>query len=361
MREIVLSILRRYIGGQIKQGGGSNVLMKCPFHKGGQERNASFSVNLESGLFHCFTGGCPAGSGDVEKLLRLFQLPSAMIEAELSVVRPELERQRELRKVERQNFHANRDPFQAEHILPEAVLGVFDHEPKFLIDKGFDPALLKAMEVGYDQRLRRVIYPIRDVYGNLAGVVGGATEKEQSPKYLVYKGGTISCGHRSAGHYGEWFNEQFPSYTFENHKYLWNWHRVSKTWMSDPGGRVYIVEGYKAALWLIQNGYPNTVALMGSYVSDMQQRLLHRLGGTAVLCLDNDGPGRRARRKVGEVLWGPLGGRILSVTYPPVDDDTQPDDYPPEQLRPLLGSARPVIEAITGLPVGPFQVPQSGH
>lgn len=356
MQDQILSILRRYVGGNPRPMG-KNVLMRCPFHKGGQETKPSFSVNLEFGSFHCFTGGCVASEGGgLEKLLGMLRLSPVMIQTELQYIKPQLDRAKEIFKAERRNFHVDKDPFLAEHILPESLLGVFSHEPTFLVRKGFDPGLLYRMQIGYDVRLQRITYPIRDLYGNLAGIVGGATLAGQSPKYLVYKGGRREPGGRYfPGHYGEWFDEEFPGYSFENHDFLWNWHQVWRASMSDPSARVHIVEGYKAGLWMIQNGYELTIALMGSYVSEKQQRMLHRLGGTAVLCLDNDGPGRRAKRRVGELLWGPMCGRVEAIEYPPVDEDTQPDDYPPDQLHRIVRTARPIIEVLTGLGGGEVQ------
>lgn len=350
MRDEILSILRRYVSGQIRPAGGSNVLMRCPFHKGGQEHKPSFSVNTDTGTYHCFTGGCVASDGGgLDRLLSLLNLPPATIEMELAYLRPHLDRAKQINRSERQNFHADKDPFQAEHILPESMLGIYNHPPVFLYQKGFDPAVLARLEVGYDPRQQRVMYPIRDLYGNLAGFVGGATLPTQSPKYLVYKGGTRNGARYRPGPYGEWFDEHFPDYQFENHDFLWGWHHVWRHSMSAPSARVHIVEGYKARLWMVQNGYELTIALMGSYVSEKQRRMLHRLGGTAVLCTDNDGPGRRAKRKIGEVLWGPMGGRVEAIEYPPVDEDTQPDDYPPDQLHRIIRTSRPIIEVLTGI------------
>lgn len=346
-----MSIIRRYIPGQVRNAGGSNVLLRCPFHAGGREHKPSFSIDTESGLFHCFTGGCIASvGGGLERLLKLLNLPPAMINVELQYLKPKLDRARELHKAEKDHFHSDKDPFLSEHILPESMLGVFGHEPTPLIQRGFNRDLLAKMQIGFDTRQRRIMYPIRDVYGNLAGFVGGAADKTQSPKYLVYKGAWKDpAGRQHPGHYGPWFDEAFPGYDFENHDYLWNWNNVWKRSMSDPSARVHIVEGYKAGLWMIQNGFELTIALMGSYVSEKQQRLLHRLGGTVVLCTDNDGPGRRANRKIGEILWAPMAGRVEAITYPPVDEDTQPDDYPPDQLRRVIGTARPIIEVLTGI------------
>jgi hypothetical protein len=225
---------------------------------------------------------------------------------------------------------------------------VFDHAPTKLITDGFDPDLLRSMEIGFDRRNERTTFPLRDLYGNLAGFSGGATKEGQWPKYKVYQGKRFDLNSRLTlpGDFGPMFDEQFPGYTCENHSLLWNYDRVYPrvTEMSDSSATVYGVEGFKACLWMLMAGFQNTVALMGSYVSDIQQRLLHRLGCRVVLFLDNDEAGRKATFSVGERLWKPLKGQVDVVPYPEVDvaaslrgeGNTQPDHYELDAVRELV-------------------------
>lgn len=342
MREHVLALLSRHLPGPLRPTGGSNILTKCPFHKGGQERTPSFSVNVDEGLWHCFT--CHE-AGNLRTLLKKLQLPRDSIDTELSVVKPFLEAQQRKFKIEKENFFSNNDVFKAESELPEALLGVYDWMPTMLVEDGFDPNLLRDMEIGYDRVNNRITYPLRDMYGNLAGISGGVTpwSKHQMPKYKVYQG-------RRRGHDGKWiegdfgpsFDEKYPDYRCENHDFLWNFDRVMPRILSlsDPNATVYLVEGFKACLWMIQSGFENTVALMGSYISDRQQKMLHRLGCTVVLCLDNDNAGRKATFNVGDFLWKPMYGRIKVLRYPQGDDKTQPDDYETSWLRELVLNAQ---------------------
>ena len=39
---------------QVERRGGA-YMCKCPFHKGGEEKNASMKIYEETGTFHCFT------------------------------------------------------------------------------------------------------------------------------------------------------------------------------------------------------------------------------------------------------------------------------------------------------------------
>lgn len=339
MREHILSLLNKYLPGPFRPSGGNNVLTKCPWHKGGDETKPSFGVDLERAIYHCFT--CHE-AGDIRKLLRLIGVSRSSIDTELAVIQPLLDKNRELLKVEKLNFFSDRDPFKADYILPEVILGVYEWMPLKLIEDGFNPYLLQNMEVGFDRNSNRIMYPIRDVYGNLAGFSGGTNSPGVFPKYKVYQGKRQGLnGYWYPGDFGDWFDEQFPGYTCENHDFLWNYNNVYPriVAMSDPNSTVYVVEGFKACLWMVQNGYPNTVALMGSYISDRQQQMLHRLGGNIVLCLDNDEAGLNGMAKIGELLWKPMYGRIKVISYPEGDTQTQPDDYESELLHKMIESS----------------------
>lgn len=344
MRDQILALLTKYLPGPFRASGGSNILTKCPWHKDGNEGTPSFSVNLEKAIYHCFT--CHE-AGDIRRLLKLLGVSRSTVDSELVIIQPLLDKNRELLKVEKLNFFSETDPFKADYILPEVILGVFDWMPLKLVEDSFNPLLLQDMEIGYDRTNSRITFPLRDLYGNLAGFSAGTTIQDHWPKYKVYQGKRQGLnGQWYPGDYGDWFDVQFPGYTCENHDFLWNYDRVYPRILSiaDSNSVVYVVEGFKACLWLIQNGYPNTVALMGSYISERQQQMLHRLGCNLVLCLDNDEAGHKGTARIGGLLWKPMYGKIKVMPYPEGDTKTQPDDYEPELLHKMIESSITFLE-----------------
>lgn len=186
MREQVLAIVQRHLPGTLRPSGGGNALTKCPFHKEGKETSPSFSVHLDKGVFHCFT--CHL-AGDIRRLLRLLGLSRESIDVETAIIRPFLDKNRELAELEKQTLFYRQDPFKADYVLPESLLGVYDWCPTRLVEKGFDPLLLQDLEIGFDRRNNRITFPLRDMYGNLAGISGGSMTPDQWPKYKVYQGG----------------------------------------------------------------------------------------------------------------------------------------------------------------------------
>lgn len=346
MRDQVLEMLGRYMPGKLKPSGENQIITTCPFHKDGQERKPSFSVNVEKGLFHCFT--CHV-TGTIKALLKKLSVGDSTIDAEMKAIQPYLDRQKELFKVEKQHVFSNRDPFKADFVLPESILGVYEVCPTKLVTDGFKQELLREMDIGYDRANNRIMYPLRDMYGNLAGFSGGVTDasQQQFPKYRVYQGKRRGLdGKVLPSDFGKWFDDkdEFSDYKCENHDFLWNFDRVFKRRMSDPNATVFVVEGFKACLWMLQCGFKNTVALMGSYISDRQQQMLHLLGWPVVLFLDNDQAGIRATEMVGDLLWKPMYGRVKVVPYPEGDFDTQPDDYEEEAVQQLVARTKTFIE-----------------
>lgn len=201
------------------------------------------------------------------------------------------------------------------------------------------------------------------MYGALVGYSGGATTLTTEytwQKYRVYTGKVKDeKGKWYPGDYGEWFDEWFSEeygvssseYKVRNHHYLWNFHRVWNRRCSNPESvpTIYLVEGFKACLWMIQSGFLNTVALMGSYVSERQQQMLQKTGCELVLCLDNDHAGRSATVKCGKILYQPMYGKLLVMPYPVEDDNTQPDDYESDYLRTLVANSKKFNDHLSNL------------
>ena len=299
------------------KGGQRNLNARCPFH---DDHSPSFSINVQTGAWIC--GGCKL-KGGLTTFFQLLGLKRHQIDNMIEPVRYLLDQQRDR---DRRRFHSRfqrGDPFKGEMTLREAVLGMYDFAPLDLLSKGFDKTVLRALDVGYDRRLDRIVYPIRDLYGNLVGVSGRSVIGEK-PRYKVYRGGFLDQeGTKHAGDFGPEFDELYPGYKINPKNYLWNAHQVYPAIMSSAEEEpIYIVEGYKAAIWMIQNGFTNTVATMGSSMSRVQYDIIARLGGVKVLFYDNDPAGIDGMLRVGQWL-SKIGPVECVVLFPWAK---QPDD-----------------------------------
>jgi DNA primase len=306
----VLSTVERLVPG-LRAGAGTNWLGFCPLH--GEvvgKSKPSFSFNEATGQWHCFAG---CGGGGLPQLLKRLNKPASWIDRTVARLQPYLQ------DTPRKKLSSTKEEglFRTSYPLPEKLLGLYEYAPLQLLEAGFSEAVLKDNDVGFDPSLGRITYPIRDLYGTLAGIVGKPTERNGPGKYVVYQ--------------KEIEDLKFRGYTFSNHDYLWRWEKVyPQVYGSENPEIVCIAEGFKAALWLVQAGFPLTVALMGTSMSEVQTRFLHRLGTKTVLCLDDDHWGRIGTKKAGYKLRG-VDVRVMRYPYPHYD--LQPDDLTLDELR----------------------------
>lgn len=308
----IFDLVAPYIQGETKSSGPNNIMARCPFH---EDSTPSFAINTENGLWICH--GCGLKGGLVD-FLRFAGVSRTLIDSMVEPLREDLEiHKKRVEREERYRFRVG-NPFRSEVVLPEALLGTFDYKPRALVAKDFDPKLLRRMEIGYDRNKDRIIYPIRDLYGNLVGV-SGRTVIGAQPRYKVYRGGRRIDGQWRTGDFGEFFDDQYPGYEVKSRNFLWNAHTVYPTVIHSQTAEsmdLIIVEGFKACIWIIQNGWPNTVALMGSSMTKAQADIVKRMTDTVTLFLDNDEPGRAATYRIGRWLSRSLDVTVCQPWHP---------------------------------------------
>lgn len=305
----------------------------CPFHGGGQEKHPSFWVSRDSGNWGCFS--CPASGSNLKELLKELGVSNRRLEAEIEELQKEERANYKLKKLKEQN--KAQAEFTGKYILPEEVLGVFDYDPGELIEAGFDPGILQDHNIGYDKRNDRITFPLRDYVGNLVGISGRSTIPGESPKYLVYRGKYIDyAGKQRDGELGGWY----PGYSNQGVRdHLWRADRVYPEAFADKDSQIILVEGYKAALWLVQHGWDNVMALTGNRISRAQERLVRRIGAETFVFLDNNKPGKDGSKKVSQKL-AISTFPVYTVGYPDgFDEHAQPDSLNVTELEEALSTA----------------------
>jgi DNA primase len=315
--DLVRGLAEKYVK-RARPIGDGEISGLCPFH---DDTTPSFYMNERTGLWICHAY---CGGGSLGSFLRRVGYSRGRIDKFLGPLKSQLQqagtRQRKI----------GTDPFRAEVALPETHLGCYETVGTALdslIRYGFDSALLEEYEVGYDRVNERITFPIRDLYGTLAGISGRAIEAGQYPKYKVYK---------------QELDEFYPGYRIEKARHLWNMDRVyPRLYRSNENSeKIVVVEGFKACLWMVQLGLENTVALMGSSISEAQVAQVHRLGVPVVIFLDNDDTGRSKAQTVARRVHGPIKD-VKIVSYP-FREFAQPDSFDRDELETLLQQAEPV-------------------
>lgn len=281
---------------------GANHFGICPFH---QEKSASFSVNENKQLFHCF--GCKAG-GDIFKFVELYyrwDFPQALEElarragVSLGAHQSNQEWEQALAILEeatcffeQQLSSQNGSRFHQyleQRKIPSALwsefrLGAHSGEAHSLSEhlkhKGFSRdiavrlGLLGRSSSGeYWDRFRgRLIFPIADARGRTRGF-GGRSLGSEEPKYL----------------------NSPKSFVFDKSHLLYGMHLAS----SDIRRRGYIVlvEGYFDVIALREYGLPQTVGTMGTALTREQVRLMRRWSDKVLSLYDADQAGLTATER----------------------------------------------------------------
>ncbi len=308
-------ILLRY--GIELQPRGKELVGKCPFH---EETKASFSVNPEKRVFHCF--GCGAKGNLLDFVARKEGVAirrAAELAAEwlgldgVSSAPPKDRARRKRAKSEATTPEPNADVATPNAVEPETesnkplgfALKLESGHP-YLLRRGVSSEIAQFFGLGFCARgmlKGRIAVPIHDVDGQLVGYVGrwaDETVPDGEERYKLPPG-------------------------FHKNLVLFNLHRVR------DAEHVVIVEGCWSVFRLHALGI-SAVALLGRTLSSIQEDLLASSSAKRLtLLLDGDRPGREASA---ELL--PRLARRFFVRVAPLPDGAEPDTISEDELVKLV-------------------------
>ncbi len=328
------------------------------------EKTPSFFVNDQKGFYHCFATG---EHGDIFTFLIKTEglaFPEAVErlagEAGLQLPAPihrdpkvEDERERHYRLlevsarffqdalfgsvgrnarayVERRGLNLETlDTFRIGY-APASRNALKDH----LAKEGFSIAdmITSGMLIGgediatpYDRFRDRVMFPIRDMKGHVIAFGGRALDPNQPAKYLN--------------------SPETP--LFHKGRVLFNFHNARQP--AFESDRLVIVEGYMDVVALREAGFEESVAPLGTALTQDQIGLLWRVVDEPVLCFDGDAAGRKAAwRSIDTALPHVQPGKSLTFAFLP--DGMDPDDlvraHGKAAFEKVLARARPMIDVL---------------
>ena len=307
---------------------GTNYMGLCPFHS---EKTPSFSVSENKQFYYCF--GC-GESGDaisfVQKMENLDFMTTVRRMADRYGINMD---DYGFRNESRNNRYYEMNREAAYYFLHNLVdrpnegrdyilgrgldlktvakFGIgyapdsWDGLLRELTAKGYKPqemaraGLVVSSRGRYYDRFRgRVIFPIINTRGKVLGF-GGRILGPGQPKYLN--------------------TPESPVFSKRNNLFGLNLSR-SEIAKSDC---VFIVEGYMDMVSLYQSGVKNTVATLGTALTEEHCRILGRHTGNIILTYDSDQAGRNAALRGIEVIrHAGFSPKVLHVT-----DGKDPDEY----------------------------------
>jgi DNA primase len=298
----------------------------CPFptHEG-QRRSASFSVNLDKGIFRCF--GCGAQGNLIDLVCRLEHLDPA---------KPEDIRRTALILADRYGIASPKPtptPKAQKPKVPPApgktivnapldfALKGLDPDHPYLRERGFTRETIDHFELGYASRglmQGRIAIPLRDADGKLVGYSGRIVDDslitEENPKYRFPT---------ARDHDGK-------RYDFNKALFLYHGHSIP-----NPTEDLILVSGFPSVWWLWQHGHPRTAAVMGSGFSAQQQGLVVGMvprRGRVLVFTDGTKVGRYLAEEILRLVAPYRFCRWVELR-----DNRKPTDCQADELRNLLG------------------------
>lgn len=289
---------------------GGNYWGLCPFHR---EKTPSFSVNESKQIFHCF--GCGKGGGAVRFVMEMENLPFPeavrKLAAQAGMEVPEdnsngawrekrqriLELNKEAARFYRSMLSQPEGAQVAEYIAKKrrispkfsarfglgAAPNAWDRLILAMREKGYDKADL--IEAGlavagknggiYDKYRNRLMLPVIDVRGNVIGFTSRVMD-DSTPKYLNTPETAI----------------------FKKRSILYGLNYAKNT----KRPNMILVEGNIDVITLHQAGFDNTIATMGTALTEEHIRILEKYTQELVLCYDNDNAGQLATQRALELL-----------------------------------------------------------
>lgn len=325
----IVEVIGRYL---TLRRAGSGFKGLCPFH---QEKTPSFTVNPGRQTFKCF--GCGAG-GDVFTFLQLREkvdfIEARRMLAEWAGVSLDSEVRGGTRGPSKSDLIAANE--WAQKIFRRQYLGpAGEHARRYVAGRGIadesveqfgigltlDRAdilieearrakieiqtllaagLIKERERGgyYDTFRNRLMFPIHDLNGRIVGF-GGRTFGDDAAKYLNTPATAL----------------------FDKSSNLFGVDRAKHA--AAEAGRIIVVEGYTDCIMAHQAGFAETVATLGTAMTDAHAALLRRYTDRVVLVFDSDEAGQRAAERAISVAL--TSG--LDVQLARVPEGKDPCDY----------------------------------
>jgi len=285
----------------------------CPIHDENRYNKSAFCVNTKKNVFNCFACGAHGNILDFVAQMEDVDIRQAgLLIADWFGIDGEGQE----RKERRQKVDSQTATPENEAVNPPLTFELkdLDSNHSYLQERGLEKEAIKEFGLGFCKRglmKDRIAIPIHNENGELVAYAGRFARDplaEGEPKYKL------------------------PP-KFQKHLCLYNFHRARE--LAREKGLV-LVEGFFDAMKVWQAGFKNVVALMGTVISDEQEKLL--IGslapdGKLALMLDPDEAGLRATTEITERLINKLYIKIVDL-----QGDTEADSLTKDRIKELLGS-----------------------
>ena len=351
----IVDVAGKYV--QLEQRGGS-YWGRCPFH---HEKTPSFSINSAGQFYYCF--GCHKSGDVISFIMELESLDfgdavkflAERAKMPLPEVKYDDEKIKEQKKYRERLLSVVRDTAlfyvanlrskdAVKHneyvikrgfnqdIVKKFALGAslnFNDLPEYLLEKGYtykemlDGGVVAVKDGRYYDALGgRLVIPMINQFNQVIAFSGRLLEKADFAKYKN--------------------TSETPVFSKSNT--LFNINNLKKLKNEKGLDSVIIVEGHLDVISLVQAGFENVVASMGTSLTKDQARILKRYTEKVLISYDGDFAGQKAAIRGLEILKEE-GLEVKVVALP---DGMDPDDVVKklgkDAFKSCLNDAKPLID-----------------
>lgn len=316
---------------------GRNYFGLCPFHG---ENSPSFSVSPEKQIYHCF--GCGAGGNAFTFLMEIDQIPfqeAAMKLAERASVDLHISSS-ESEHPTKTDEHA--DLYEAHELMAKFYRHLLLNTEEgsealaYLHERGFTNEDIDRFQIGWavpQPEFTVNVLQKRGFSAERMEAAGLIVRNEESGRYFDrFRGRIMFPLHdqkgRVAGFSGRAFNGGQPKYlnspeTPIFHKSNLLYHFSAAKTAIKKKKQFILFEGFADVIAAVRSGFQQSVAVMGTSLTEEHIRQLKRLADQAVICYDGDKAGLNAAFKAADML----AQHDLNVKVTVLPEQLDPDEF----------------------------------
>ncbi|ATW02003.1 DNA primase [Candidatus Legionella polyplacis] len=306
---------------------GNNFTAYCPFHK---EKTPSFKIETKKQFFYCF--GCGKGGNAINFIMNYFNknfsdsvkiliskintkvnfVPNKnknyyftntynLLEKINSFYQNILEKKGKnaIKYLKNRNIKIETIKYYQLGYAPKGFHTLIDNFKTYQKDLISTGMIIKKNKKIYDRYQNRIIFPIHNHCGKVIGFGGRALEKKQNPKYI-----------------------NSPETTFFKKSFeLYGLYQITQTKINS----ILIVEGYIDVITLFQNKIKNTVAVLGTSITNKHIEILKKYTKKIIFCFDGDLPGKKASWNAMKICLSHIN-KELHIYFASLPNNQDPDE-----------------------------------
>jgi DNA primase len=303
----------------------------CPFHS---EKSPSFSVNNHKRFYHCF--GCGA-HGDIIRFVSetegvSYADSAVRIANQFGIAIPKLSKAEEDLYAESQKLEDILDlalGFYKKSLNKESI--------NYLTQRGFSPEMIKDFDIGYapDRGSLQKFLESKNIPLILMQKAGLVSKNSEGFKAEIFRDRIIfpirNIYKKVIAFGGRAFGDIKPKYINSPETILFNksetlYAEEKATAAAYKKNQMILVEGYMDVIAMHQAGFVETVAALGTAVTEKHIAKIWKICDEVIFLMDGDLAGMKAAAKASAIII-PMLSNEKKASFVLLPDGYDPDDY----------------------------------